>query len=78
VPVPTRLGTACILAAGGYVDGKLPWEERGARRDSVIVKVVVCIVRALRKEGLVGAEMMNELGAGRDVECGSCRRVPCS
>jgi hypothetical protein len=48
------LGTACILAAGGYVDGKQPWEERGARRDPVIVKVVVCIVRALREGGLFG------------------------
>jgi len=46
------LGTACILAAGGYVDGTQPWEERGARRDSVIVRVVVCIVKALRKRDL--------------------------
>jgi hypothetical protein len=45
------LGTACILAAGGYVDGKQPWEERRARGGSVIVRVVVCIVRALQKEG---------------------------
>ena len=52
------LGTACILAAGGYVDGKQPWEERGARRDPVIVKVVVCIVRALREEGLFGVAMV--------------------
>jgi hypothetical protein len=36
---------------GGYVDGKQPWGERRARRDSVIVRVVVCIVRALQEEG---------------------------
>ena len=63
------LGTACILAAGGYVDGTQPWEERGARRDSVIVRAVVCIVRALRTEGLVRAGMVsggtwNAEGAG--------------
>jgi hypothetical protein len=48
----------------GYVDGKQPG-ERGAKRNSVIVRVVVCIVRALRKEGLVRG----------GVECGCCRRV---
>lgn len=48
------LGTACILAADGYVAGKQPREERGARRDSVVVRVVVCIVRSLRKEGQSG------------------------
>lgn len=43
------LGTACILAAVCYVDGKQPREGGRATRDSVLVRVVVCIVRALRK-----------------------------
>ena len=66
------LGTDCILAAGGYVDGKQPSEERGARRDSVVVRVVVCIVRALRERREVYREVTSVVG----VECGCCcRRV---
>jgi hypothetical protein len=71
------LGTACILAAGGYVDGTQPWEERGARRDSVIVMVVVCIVRALRTEGLVFWAEMVQCAEGRgmrELQARSCSR----
>jgi len=43
------LGTACILAGDRYVDEGPPREERGARRDSVFVRVVVGIVKTLRE-----------------------------
>lgn len=66
------LGTDCILAAGGYVDGKQPSEERGARRDSVVVRVVVCIVRALRERREVYREVTGVVGVER--RC-CCRRV---
>lgn len=56
------LGTTCILAAGCYIDGDdtRPREGRRTRGDSGFVKVVVCIVRALRggKRVLGGNEML--------------------
>jgi hypothetical protein len=64
VPVPMRLGTTCILAAGCYVvdDGAQPWEKRGTGGYSVLVRVVIRIVRTLRRDSRCVNEVLECVG----------------
>ena len=58
VRLTLTLGTACILVAGRYIDGKRPLVKRETERDFGIARATVCIVRAFEEKRM--RKMRNE------------------